>query len=342
MFFIEYRDPLFGIIVFFILIFIITLLSYWLQQFKRQKDDESLQQFLEKFDSSSENAIVQEAIETTLLSDNAWFLVAEAYSIKGEYEKSIEIYKNLLKAQTSPTLRRDTMFLLAKLYFKAGFLARSKELFLEILKHYPRSPEVLKYMILTYEKLHKYQDAFDVIESLEVQNVAVTLEKAYLQSLLIIHDTKLNDATKAKKLLKIYTTHYVLHHMIFSYLFKYDAALAWKHLDLSKCASISDVLFNLPKQKCNFDIIAKHSFLRELYTIKKYINSAESSTIFEFNVLLNLDEKANATLGFEYLCDNCKEVSPFSFYRCPHCHSLDSMTIEYTLSSNSFESMYSF
>ena len=38
-----------------------------------------------------------------------------------------------------------------------------------------------------------------------------------------------------------------------------------------------------------------------------------------------------AGLGFEYLCFECKQVFPIHFYRCPHCQSIDTVTIQTTL-----------
>ena len=69
------------------------------------------------------------------------------------------------------------MYLLGKTYFKAGFLERAKKLFLIILKESPRSPDVLKYLLLIYEQLKLYSKALEVIEPLEELKVEVTAQK---------------------------------------------------------------------------------------------------------------------------------------------------------------------
>lgn len=66
------------------------------------------------------------------LSEKSWLLLANAYTKNGNYEKSIEIYSELLKVGDKANYR-DTMFLLGKSYFKAGFLEIKTDL-LEILK----------------------------------------------------------------------------------------------------------------------------------------------------------------------------------------------------------------
>ena len=46
LFFIEFRDPLFGLIVFFTLIFVITFVSYWWGKYKYREDSKYLDKFL--------------------------------------------------------------------------------------------------------------------------------------------------------------------------------------------------------------------------------------------------------------------------------------------------------
>ena len=119
--------------------------------------------------------------------------------------------------------------------------------------------------------------------------------------------------------------------MIFEYLFKVDASIAWKYFDNSKSERLIDILWRLPLKDIDFDIVSKNSFLRELYTARGEVNLAQSSSIFELDILIQLEKKTNATLRFEYTCDNCKHTYPFVFHRCAHCHSIDSVTVEYSL-----------
>ena len=44
-FFIEFRDPLFSVIIFFAIIFIITFFSYWWGRYRRKEDSRHLDKF---------------------------------------------------------------------------------------------------------------------------------------------------------------------------------------------------------------------------------------------------------------------------------------------------------
>ena len=132
--------------------------------------------------------------------------------------------------------------------------------------------------------------------------------------------------------------------MIFEYLFKEAPSLAWDNLDQSICERISDILWNLDKKDLDLDIISSNAYLRELYSAKGIISSAKSSSVFELDVLINL-QKADykgADLQFEYLCDSCKQVFPFSFNRCPNCLGIDTLKSELLLTREAFESNMSF
>jgi len=90
-FFIEFRDPLFGLIVFFALIFIITFFSYWWGRYKNKEDIKNLDIFLKQFRSPPSHNELKVLICKNEFSKNAWLLLADAYSKNGAYEKSIEI-----------------------------------------------------------------------------------------------------------------------------------------------------------------------------------------------------------------------------------------------------------
>lgn len=342
MLYIEYRDPLFSVIILFMIIFMMTFVSYWYKKAKSSEDEKLLQKFLKKFESAEVDSSLKSAINSSFLADKSWKLVADAHVLHGEYEQAIEVYKTLLENRVSASSKREVMFLLGRTYFKAGFLERSRQIFLNILKQYPRSPETLKYLLLSYEKLHKYQDALDVIEPMQAQNLDVELDKDYLESLMIIRCSDMLQEQKIEKLLSIYKSSFHLQRLIFEYLFRVDPQTAWKNLDLSRVENLSDILWNLKEELCNFDIIAQSAFLSELYSAKGYLKTSKKSSIFELNVLIHIRESVDATLGFEYFCSSCKKSSPLPFHRCMHCYSIDTLEIEYKLESGVNEFMYSF
>ena len=329
-FFLEFHDPLFGIIIFFVLIFVITFFSYWFARYKKKEDYKHLDKFLKQFNSLPTHNELTVLITKGELSEKSWFLLANAYSKNGNYDKSIEIYSELLKVGDKANYR-ETMFLLGKTYFKAGFLERARQIFLEILKNNPRTPQALSYLLLVYEQMKSYNLALEVLEPLSELKKDITTEDAYLNSLIILNSMDISPQEKVYELLKIYKSSRQLIYLIFEYIFRVNPKIAWENLDVSKAELLVDILWNSNKKDLNFDIIMKNGYLKELYSAKGYIKEAVKSSVFEFDILINLDSKVNATLGFEYICDNCKMIYPFAFSRCSGCHAIDTSRVELSL-----------
>ncbi len=329
-FFIEFRDPLFGIIIFFALIFVITFFSYWYGRYRRKEDYRHLDRFLKQFRSPPSQKELQVLIGKGALSEKSWLLLAHAYSKSGDFEKSIEIYNEILKSSIKHNYR-DTMFLLGQTYFKAGFLERAKQIFLEILKNNPRTPQALSALLLVYEHMRDYDAAVEVLEPLCELNIDVTLDSNYLKVLNLLNDVKLSQEEKAIALLAVYKSSSQLTYTVFEYLFRVDSKLAWKNFDSSKCELLTDILWQLDKKDLDLDIITNNGYLRELYTARGDVKMATHSDVFEFDILINLSGKSSATLSFEYICDSCKQVYPFAFGRCSCCHAIDKSRVELSL-----------
>jgi len=333
-FFIEFRDPLFSIIIFFAIIFTITLSSYWLGRYRRKEDSRHLDKFLRQFRSLPSKEELKVLIGSGELSQKSWLLLAQSYFQNGDYEKSIEIYNEMLKVSSSAN-KKETLFLLGRTYFKAGFLERAKQIFLEILKKSPRTPQALHYLLLVYESMRNYKCALDVLEPLHELNKNITHDKAYLKSLELLNNTKLSVDQRSKELLEIYSQTHQLCYLVFEYLFRVNPQLAWKNFDSSKSELLTDILWRLDAKNLNLDIILQNSFLVELYTARGDLDLATGSSVFEFNILIALKRSAvNATLNFQYMCNNCKQVYPFIFHRCTHCHSIDSARVEWSIAKN--------
>ena len=331
-FFIEFRDPLFSVIIFFLIIFIISFISYWWGRYSDKNSKKKIYKFLEAIDNESSPSDIQKLISSSDISENSIILLGELYRKNGDYQKAIEVYSELLKKGVSN--KYEVMFLLGKTYFKAGFLSRAKKIFLDILKDYPKSIESLHYLLLVYENLREYNLALEVLEPLEELGEEIYKEKAYIEMLKVINDFTINNNEKIDKILNIYKKYNVLDRMVFEFLFSVDYKTAWRELDLKKCIKLIDILWRLPKDSCNFDIILTNKLLKELYTAKGYIKESKTSDLFEFDVLINLDDSVKADLEFEYICNNCKVVYPFGFYRCSNCHKLDDLIVEVSLVKN--------
>ncbi len=327
-FFIEYRDPVFSIIVFLSIVFVISFISYWWGRYRQKDSKKKIESFLKKISAESKTQEIKELMQSGAVSESSWIMVAELYRKSGDFEKTIEIYNELLLKGVKNNY--EVLFLLAKAYFKAGFLSRSKDVFLNILKNYPRSVESLYYLLLIYENLRDYKEAFGVLEPLEELGEDISKEKTYIDFLQILNDVALTKDEKKEKMLNIYKESKNLSRMFFEFMFKNDPKTAWEMLEDDFVKDLADIFWVLPKEECNFDIILNNRFLKELYSAKGYIQEAKKSEIFEFDVLINLDEKI-ADIEFEYMCNKCKVTYPFGFVRCSNCHSLDEVVLEYNL-----------
>jgi lipopolysaccharide assembly protein B len=338
-FFIEFRDPLFGIVLFFILLFVISFLSYWWGRYKNAREHRNLESFLGKFDSIEEGKKLSKQVETNSLTSESWLLLAQSFEHQGNYEKSVEIYHALLSKNRDPLFQKDALFLLGKSLFKAGFLERSRQTFLQILGNAPRTPQALHFLILIYEQLQQYNKALEVMESLEELSPESEYERLYLECRILLSDHKLSLDEKAEQLLSMYQQHRRMGYMIFEWLFTYRPALGWKHFDQSLSERLSDVLWRIADENLDLDIIASNAYLRELYSAKGSVTLAEGSTVFELDTLISLRRcgLAKATLQFEYGCHQCKKISFLPFHRCPHCHAIDSVETIMSLSKERFE-----
>ena len=338
-FFIEFRDPLFGVVVFFILLFILSFLSYWWGRYKTSREHRDLESFLAKFESLEEEAKLSEQVQTNSLTSESWLLLAQSFEHQGNYEKSVEIYHALLSKNRDPLFQKDALLLLGKSFFKAGFLERSRQSFLQILSKSPRTPQALHFLVLIYEQLQQYDKALEVMESLQELSPETINEKLYLECRTLISDHRISLDEKAHKLIELYETHRHLGYMIFEWLFTYRPILAWKHFDQSLSERLSDVLWRIADENLDLDIIASNTYLRELFSARGSLELSEGSSIFELDILIALRRCGTnkATLQFEYTCDECNTISFLPFHRCPNCHTIDSVQGIMNLSKERFE-----
>ena len=172
---ISYRDPLFSIILFIFIIFIVSLIIYTYQNYKELKQKKYLQNFIKGFSFLDSNEI-ESLLNNKKLTINSLITLAEALELNGDYEKAIIIYLELIKI----TNDKYTIYKkLANLYFKAGFLHKSKDMLYKILKDRPRNKEALFLLLLIHDKLNEFEDMKDVLNVLEFLGEDIEKEKIY-------------------------------------------------------------------------------------------------------------------------------------------------------------------
>ena len=333
--FIGFRDPLFGIIIFFALIFIIAFVSYWWGRLRSKEDHRYLERFLRSLRKPPSQEALRHEIGSSAVSQRSWLLIAQTYVQNGDFEQAVDIYRRLLELHTEPHRRRELLLLLAQTYFKAGFLERCETILLKILGRFPRTPQALNLLLFTYERLRAYDKALEVLDPLDELGSDIESDRRYLETLRLQQDPQRSIEQKCRVLARQYREYRDLTYLTFEYLFRYDPALAWQTLDASASRTIADILWHLPQESLDFDIIASDGYLRQLYSARGSVNLAQNSPDFELDVLIKLCGQGGATLQFEYLCGHCKQLSPFPFYRCANCHSIDTVVTEALLAKKS-------
>lgn len=343
---IDYRDPLFSIIALIFCIGIISLIAYYWDYFINKKQQDSLRHFIESFDYMG---IDKETREFLALSQNpvpSVLFIAKMYQKSANHEKAIRLYITLLDYLKSPSEKIPILELLGDTYYKAGFPLRAKEIFLEILHHYPRHIVILKQLIKIYEELGEYKQALEALDCLEEIQGGMEKEKAYLESKLLITSTKSQDK-KLKKLLVFMETNPQLSRVILGYLKSFHPFIFWERLEQfspQEILNVLDILWNIPKEEVQNKYF-QSKILCDIFQAKGYLPlSEDAKSTFELESLCLLLKNNNfkGDLKFQYHCLSCQGNTPLAFERCPYCGELLHLQIHPILKEKQNETHYSF
>ncbi|XOB61466.1 tetratricopeptide repeat protein [Campylobacterota bacterium DY0563] len=331
----EYRDPLFGIIVFFTLIFIISFLTYSFSLYKEKKARKDYRKLLRRFEIGKlkEEDYVH-LYKTYNLPFDSIILLASTFVHKGNYTKAISVYLTLLEHVTDRVKKEELLELLGSTYFKSGFMQRAKEIFLRILKFSPRNINALNYLLIINEKLKDYQSAQETIECLEEVGVDIKKDKIYIDTLTIINNPIESFEKKSEKLYEIFKENPDIQRLIVQFYLQYNKKFFWEHLNEFDFKKLIDLMWYLNFDDLDFDKIAQNKILNELYNAKGYLKTIKHSNDFVFDILIalnNHEHKIPATIDFEFMCSSCKQIHPIFDSRCPHCHSILTLNVKHNL-----------
>ncbi len=95
---IEYRDPLFGIIIFFLIIFITSFITYSYSLYRQKLERSEYKSLLNRFEVGDLNE--QDYIhlyKTYKLPFESIMLLASTFLHEGKYNKAITVYSKLLE-----------------------------------------------------------------------------------------------------------------------------------------------------------------------------------------------------------------------------------------------------
>lgn len=331
----EYRDPLFGIIVFFTLIFFISFLTYTFGIYKERRARRDYRKLLRRFEIGKlkEEDYVH-LYKTYNLPFDSIILLASTFLHKGDYNKAISVYLTLLEHVTDRVKKEELLELLGTTYFKGGFLQRSREIFLRILKFSPRNTKALKHLLIINEKLKEYHNAKDIISCLEEIGIDTKKDEVFIDTLIVINDPIESFEKKSEKLYEIFKKNSLIERLLVQFLIQYNKEFFWEHIEEFDLKKFADILWYLNFDDIDFDKVADNKFLNELYNAKGYLKTIKHSDDFVFDILITLNEhthKVPATVDFEFICSSCKHIHPIFDTRCPKCQSILTFNVKHNL-----------
>ena len=334
----EYRDPLFGVILLVTLVFLISFITYSFSIYREKSARKDYRELSLRFELGKlkEDDYVH-LYKTYNLPFDSILLLASSFLHKGDYNKAISVYLTLLEHVNDRVKKEELLELLGTTYFKGGFLQRSKEIFLRILKFSPRNKNALIHLLLVYEKLKDYKKAKEVTNSLEELDKDMSTDKIYLDSLIILNDSVLSYEKRAELLYEIFKNHTIIERIFVSFLIQFNKTFFWNHISEFNCSKYSDIMWYINFDDIDFDKVIENQFLVELYNAKGYLNNLEHSGDFDFDILILLNKhehQIQASLDFEFICSSCKHSHPVFDTRCPHCHNILTFDVKHRLTKS--------
>ncbi|QKF73843.1 hypothetical protein AFAEC_1686 [Aliarcobacter faecis] len=343
----QYRDPLLGVILVVFLVFFISFITYSYSLYKEKTARKEYRKLSLRFELGKlKETDYVNLYKTYNLPFDSILLLASTFLHKGDYNKAISVYLSLLEVVQDRVKKEELLELLGNTYFKGGFLQRSKDIFLKILKFSPRNKNALKSLMIVCEKLKDYKKAKEITEALYELNVDVKVDKIYFETLLILNDSVLSNEKRTQLLYEIFKENIIIQRIFATFLIQFNKEFLFNHLDMFDCKKLIDILWYQRKEDIDFEKIRNNQFLNELYSAKGYINSVNSSSDFDLNILIlinNHNKEIKTNLNFEFICNSCKHSIPFFESRCPNCHTVLSLEVKhhitkgFELSNNSLQ-----
>lgn len=176
-FFVEYRDPMFGLLVLVALVLVVAVLHYAWRTLSSKSQKKGLEGFIKKFDIADEHKDLLRASSLSL--ENLHFL-AGIFTKSGEFEKAIQIYLITLEKIKDKGEQEAIFYDLAEVYFRAGFLQRSVEVLLNALNLRPRNEKALKLLKIVYLRLKRYDEVLQSLDALFELGCEVSKEREFI------------------------------------------------------------------------------------------------------------------------------------------------------------------
>jgi lipopolysaccharide assembly protein B len=329
----DYRDPLTGILVIVLFIFLASFFTYTYSKYKERLSRKEYRKLLKRFELGTlkEEDYIH-LYSTYNLPFDSILLLASSFIHTGKYDRAISVYLTLLEHVKEPVKKEELLELLGSAYFKSGMLQRSRDIYLKILKFRPRNKTALHHLLLIFQNLKEFDLAQEVIDSLEELEEKHHKERIYLQTLKLLNDPMLSYEKKAQLLLKVYMENEKTERLTANYLVQYNKELFWQNIEKFHPMKIIDILWYLDFEDIDWDKVNSTLILKEIYNAKGYIlDDIHQSDQFELNALIAVRHshvKSDLDLNFDFICTKCKKNHPVYESRCPHCQDPLSFVVE--------------
>jgi len=295
---------------------------------KNSREVEAIQNFAKQF----EDSVKIENFKNDLITSQTLLQMAKFYIKSGDISKAINIYFTLLDRDEFISDKKSRHELLANLgncYLKGGFLKKSEDFFLESLRLFARNKDALISLVILYEKSNKPKKALEVIESLEQFDYDIYDAKSYLEAKLILQDKNLTKKKKIDKLFDISSSNHFVIRLYLEFMGNEPQNIDFQKVQEFDLSNSIDILWNIIDE--NFELKeVQNDLIKQILNAKGLKDFQIQKTIIEFDILRVLVKQSynKVTLSFEYSCNECKNIFPIYFYRCPTCQSIASTSIQ--------------
>lgn len=336
-FFVEYRDPIVGLVVLTALVLVVALAHYFWRVFATKSQEKGLEGFIKKFEIMDEHKDLLRASSLSL--ENLHFL-ASIFTKSGEFEKAIQIYLIALEKVRDKDEQELIFYDLAEVYFKAGFLQRSVEVLLNALNLRPRNEKALKLLKIVYLRLKRYDEVLQTLDCLFELGFDISTERAFVEILRAknlsqhsqsqiqpknspesANDNQNSSQNKAKIQRQSEPNLSKNNDFVKRFLFENGVEA---HAEF---ALVIDLLYKSKKPVFLEDSEYFELFCAMNLTPKKQNYTFKNPKIQMLAILNESDFKAK--LNFSYVCTHCKNQMPLFFYHCPICYEFGGCKILY-------------
>lgn len=347
-FFVEYRDPMFGLLVLVALVLVVAVLHYAWRTLSSKSQKKGLEGFIKKFDIADEHKDLLRASSLSL--ENLHFL-AGIFTKSGEFEKAIQIYLIALEKIKDKGEQEAIFYDLAEVYFRAGFLQRSVEVLLNALNLRPRNEKALKLLKIVYLRLKRYDEVLQSLDALFELGCEVSKEREFInvialkngaqsgalgeknlsvddkrsQNLALKSENSVNlnskDLNSTSKNSAQSPKNYENNELVKRFLLENGAEI---HAEFEL---VIDLLYK-GKRAIFLDDNAYFELFCAMKLAPKRQNYAFTNPKLKMLEILN-DNDFKARLSFSYVCTHCKNQMPLFFYHCPICYEFGGCKILY-------------